>query len=169
MSSAWAVGSWRSSRSLWAAPMTSPSCTTTAPMSTSSCSSGRPASRRGGPKNHSARGKKRSAGATPSPYVRATGMVRDCWAPGLLSFQEGSWPFLRMRRFTVILLSWLLSALAMTASARADLDTGQVVVRYRDRQAVVHYADADAARRALPALRQRAGVVSAGPRYVARP
>jgi serine protease len=42
-------------------------------------------------------------------------------------------------------------------------------VRYRDRQAVVHYADADAARRALPALRQRAGVVSAGPRYVARP
>ena len=74
-----------------------------------------------------------------------------------------------MRRFTVILLSSLLGALAMTASASADLDTGQVVVRYRDRQAVVHYADADAARRALPALRRRAGVVSAGPRYVARP
>ena len=96
-------------------------------------------------------------------------MVRDCWALGLLSFQEGNWPFLRMRRFTVILLSSLLGALAMTASASADLDTGQVVVRYRDRQAVVHYADADAALRALPALRRRAGVVSAGPRYVARP
>jgi serine protease len=96
-------------------------------------------------------------------------MVRDCWAPGLLSFQEGGCPFLRMRRVTVILLSSLLGALAMTASAEADLDTGQVVVRYRDHRAVVHYADADAARRALPALRRRAGVVSARPRYVARP
>ena len=38
----------------------------------------------------------------------------------------------------------------MTASASADLDTGQVVVRYRDRQAVVHYADADAARPRAP-------------------
>ena len=56
----------------------------------------------------------------------------------------------------------------MTASAHADLDTGQVVVRYRDRQAVVHYADAAAARRALPALRRRAGVVAARPRYIAR-
>ena len=51
--------------------------------------------------NHSSRGKKRSAGDTPSPYVRATGMVRDCWALGLLSFQEGSCPSLRMRRFTL--------------------------------------------------------------------
>src|SRR3954452_6132747 len=74
-----------------------------------------------------------------------------------------------MRRFTVILLSSLLGALAITASAQADLDTGQVVVRYRDRQAVVHYANAAAAPRALPALRRRAEVVSAGPRYVARP
>ena len=74
-----------------------------------------------------------------------------------------------MRRSIPILLSALLGALTMTASAHADLDTGQVVVRYRDRQAVVHYADAAAAHRALPALRRRAGVVSAGPRYVARP
>jgi serine protease len=74
-----------------------------------------------------------------------------------------------MRRSIPILLSALLGALTMTASAHADLDTGQVVVRYRDRQAVVHYADAAAAHRALPALRRRAGVVSAGLRYVARP
>jgi serine protease len=74
-----------------------------------------------------------------------------------------------MRRLTAILLSSLLGALILTASAHADLDTGQVVVRYRDRQAVVHYADPDAARRALPALRRRSGVVAAGPRYIARP
>ena len=114
--------------------------------------------------HHSSRGKKRSAPGTPSPYVRATSMVRDCWALGLLSFQEGSCPSLRMGRFTLILLSSLLGALAMTASAQADLDTGQVVVRYRDRQVVAHYADAEAAGRALPALRRRPGVVSARPR-----
>jgi serine protease len=74
-----------------------------------------------------------------------------------------------MRRLILILLSSLLGALAASASAHADVDTGQVVVRYRDHRAVVRYADADAARRALPALRRRAGVVSAGPRYVARP
>jgi serine protease len=73
-----------------------------------------------------------------------------------------------MRRLIPILLSSLLGALIVAASAHADLDTGQVVVRYRDRQAVVHYADADAARRALPALRRRPGVVAASPRYVAR-
>ena len=73
-----------------------------------------------------------------------------------------------MRRFTLILLSSLLGALAVTASAQADLDTGQVVVRYRDRQAVVHYADARAARRALPGLRRRPGVVAARPRYLGR-
>jgi serine protease len=73
-----------------------------------------------------------------------------------------------MRRLIPILLSSLLGALIVTASAHADLDTGQVVVRYHDRQAVVHYADADAARRALPALRRRPGVVAASPRYVAR-
>jgi serine protease len=73
-----------------------------------------------------------------------------------------------MRRLTPILLSSLLGALTITASAHADLDTGQVVVRYRDRQAVVHYADAHAARRALPGLRRRPGVVSASPRYVVR-
>ena len=74
-----------------------------------------------------------------------------------------------MRRFTVILLSSLLGALAVSASAHADVDTGQVVVRYRDHQAVVHYADGEAAARALPELRRRSGVVSAAPRYVARP
>jgi serine protease len=74
-----------------------------------------------------------------------------------------------MRRSIPILLSSLLGALTVTASAQADLDTGQVVVRYRDRQVVVHYADAAAARRALPGLRRRAGVVAASPRYVARP
>src|SRR3954449_11729886 len=42
--SACAVGSWRSSRSLRPAPMTSPSRTTTAPTGTSSCSRQRPAS-----------------------------------------------------------------------------------------------------------------------------
>ena len=73
-----------------------------------------------------------------------------------------------MRRLITILLSSLLGALTVTASANADLDTGQVVVRYRDRQAVVHYADAAEARRALPALRRRAGVVAARPRYIAR-
>jgi serine protease len=73
-----------------------------------------------------------------------------------------------MRRLIPILLSSLLGALTVTASAHADLDIGQVVVRYRDRQAVVHYADAGAARRALPGLRRRSGVVSARPRYVAR-
>jgi serine protease len=96
-------------------------------------------------------------------------MVRDCWALGLLSLLEGGCPFLCMRRFTAILLSSLLGALAVSASAQADVDTGQVVVRYRDRQAVAHYADAEAAARALPALRRRAGVVWAAPRYVARP
>jgi serine protease len=74
-----------------------------------------------------------------------------------------------MRRSIPILLSSLLGALTVTASAQADLDTGQVVVRYRDRQVVVHYADAAAARRALPGLRRRAGVVAASPRYLARP
>ena len=74
-----------------------------------------------------------------------------------------------MRRSTLILLSALLGALTMAASAGADVDTGQVVVRYRDHRAVLHYADAAAAHRALPGLRRRAGVLSAGPRYVARP
>jgi serine protease len=74
-----------------------------------------------------------------------------------------------MRRSIPILLSSLLGALTVTASAHADLDTGQVVVRYRDRQVVVHYADAAAARRALSGLRRRAGVVAASLRYVARP
>jgi serine protease len=73
-----------------------------------------------------------------------------------------------MRRLIPILLSSLLGALTVTASAHADLDTGQVVVRYRDRQQVVYYADAAAARRALPSLRRRAGVVAASPRFVAR-
>jgi serine protease len=73
-----------------------------------------------------------------------------------------------MRRLIPILLSSLLGALTVTASARADLDTGQVVVRYRHRQALVHYADAAAARRALPGLRRRAGVIAARPRYIAR-
>jgi serine protease len=73
-----------------------------------------------------------------------------------------------MRRLIPILLSSLLGTLFVSATARADLDTGQVVVRYRDRQAVVHYADAVAARRALPALRRRPGVVAARPRYIAR-
>jgi serine protease len=73
-----------------------------------------------------------------------------------------------MRRSLPILLSSLLGALTVTASAQADLDTGQVVVRYRDRQSVVHYADARAARSALPGLRRRAGVVAASPRYIAR-
>ena len=73
-----------------------------------------------------------------------------------------------MRRLIPILLSSLLGALTVTASAHADLDTGQVVVRYGDRQAVVHYTDAAAARRALPALRRRADVVAARPRYIAR-
>ena len=73
-----------------------------------------------------------------------------------------------MRRLIPILLSSLLGALTVTASAHADVDTGQVVVRYRDRQAVMHYADAAAARRALPGLRRRPGVVAAGPRFIAR-
>jgi serine protease len=80
-----------------------------------------------------------------------------------------AWPSLSMRRLFPILLSALLGALTVTASAQADVDTGQVLVRYRDHQTVEHYADAAAAQRALPGLRRRAGVVSARPRYIARP
>src|SRR6185312_8007124 len=56
--SAWAVGSSRSSRSLWPAPITSPSWTTMAPTGMSSCSSARDASRSARRMKYSSRGKK---------------------------------------------------------------------------------------------------------------
>src|SRR5256885_5381565 len=60
MISACAVGSWRSSRSLPPAPITSPSRTTTAPIGTSSCSRARSASRRASRMKNSSRAKNRS-------------------------------------------------------------------------------------------------------------
>ncbi len=71
-SSACAVGSWRSSRSLCAAATTSPPRTITAPIGTSSCSNARSASRKASRMKYSSRGKEGSLTSDPSRRVSAT-------------------------------------------------------------------------------------------------
>src|SRR5436190_18076444 len=136
--SACAVGSWRSSRSLWPVPMTSPSRTTTAPIGTSSCSSARSPSRRARCMKYSSRAKKRS-------FIQS--------------------PCIMPRRFALALAA--VALLAPAASARAaDAVPGEVAVGYANgRQAVVHTDDPQ---RAIARLRDRPGVRYAVPNVRAR-
>ena len=124
--------------------------------------------------NHSSRGKKRSAGATRSPYVQATNMGARLWRSRAVVCAGDDWPSFPMRRLD--------TDSAQRAAGRAHDDRERLTPicdTGPGRRALLatglgRRAHADARRgstRALPALRRRARLCpSAGPRYVrARP
>ena len=130
--------------------------------------------------NHSSRGKKRSAGG----HAHHLDVRRDRHGARL----SGSRAVVLSRRAAAPSLrdaSPLTAHPAQLAAGRArastrerrsaDLDTGQVVVRYRGRQAVVHYAGAAAARvaalrrPAAPARRRASSSAVAACAAIARP
>src|SRR3954453_12918094 len=123
--SACAVGSWRSSRSLWPAPMTSPSCTRTAPIGTSSCSSARSASRRASCMKYSSRGKK------PRLALMWASQLPDGQVVPAFVHSAAHRNPMPIRLFPLIAALWVLLLLPAGALA-ADYVPDQVIVRYAE-------------------------------------
>src|ERR1019366_4288815 len=139
MISAWAVGSWRSSRSLCPLARTSPLRTTTAPIGTSSCSNARSASRRARRMKKSSRGKKCSliclaaASATVLPVLgtRGTPSLPKSMAICLPRHELSS--CVRNVRLLALCLSACVMGLPASALAVVDPDgyaSNEIVVRY---------------------------------------
>src|SRR3954453_242713 len=162
--SAWAVGSPRSSRSFGAAATTSPPETTTHPIGTSSCSAARSASLNASRMKYSSRGKKWA-------WFSGTPCLGACSCRHTL--RRPPYP-MKISPPVLAAAAALVLAAAPSASA-ADYVPGEVLVAH-DASAsstgtstpqVVRTRRGESVRAAVKRLRQRAGIRYAVPNYIA--
>src|SRR5450759_4078445 len=181
MISAWAVGSWRSSRSLWAAAISSPPRATTAPIGTSSCSGARCASRKARRMKYSSRGKKRSRIALPAAHhrLRRRCRRRSATSVGRTHHHYRGTRFpptarsqnscMRDRRLTA-LAAWaapLIACLLLASSAAGSYAPGEVLVGHAGSTERVPVPPGASIAATVARLRREPGVRWAVPDYVA--